>query len=125
MDNSFIKKNSKQFALDDTTVDFSFSHGLGRTPNRIWAEIICIAPDQNIGTKIGDIIDASSINFPGYGPGLTFYADAQMAEVACSISFVGNEDEYRLVPRGGGNGDSGAWTTPTNWANFALVIYAI
>jgi hypothetical protein len=120
MQNSFKDSVSKQFALDDVTTSFTFVHGLGHVPYRVWGELVCLTADENMNTNPGDVLDITNAKINGIACGPACYGDAQNAEIAFSTPFVGQEGNIFFAPRGGVGS-----VTAASWSNFGLIIYAI
>jgi len=112
----FLK--SGQIALNNSTTEYTFAHGLAAAPTMFDAYFVCIADDGNIGCVAGQILSIHDwMNIAGGGattPPWFLMADATHIYLECQDILVGNENLYQTCTIGGGA------VSPADFGNFKL-----
>jgi hypothetical protein len=100
-----------QFALDATTLVYVLNHGLGHTPHMIEWSLLCIYPDSNLGTVLGDVIKPISSSY------CTFFSSPTELRLSSNTYFVGNEGTWIWPSKNGPYA-----VHPSSFTNFVLQV---
>ena len=112
-----IVQNSGNITLNNTTMAYTYAHGLGRTPIYLRTVLVCLTADTNWGCSIGDEIDFDIFNTNSYLLP-SFWLNSTNIIISLQQPLVGKEENWIATVKAGGS-----FLYPTSFNNFALKFY--
>lgn len=106
--------------LDNSTLVYSFRHGLPNVPVIVRAVFLCVSNDLNLHYSVGDeatCTDTLTFTVSTF-PGCQIWSNITFINVSFPIALVGHENNYNIM---GANGNN--ITSPVSFNNFSLKIY--